>query len=216
MYVGRIVAVGRATSGALAALYRVSSRSFPNREAKVMAGAVAVVPKPGFENDIHKNPYIAYNCLRLTGPYAVVSNGSHTDPITEKLAAGMNMRDALITVLGAMDYEHDSLDTPRIAGIVQSGSDRGYLGIIRRDALLVQEFTLAAGKAFYVCTYERNAPAPAYCDQSLVADSATAACRHILAGGAFAELERPVTAAAALWNQAAGKFETAVLDAANS
>ena len=112
MYVGRIVAVGMTKAGQLAAMYRVSSRSFPNREAKVLDKAIAVLPKAGFEDDIHRNPYIAYNCLRLVGPYAVATNGSHTDPVTEKLAAGMNMRDALVAGLFGMDYEHDTLNTP--------------------------------------------------------------------------------------------------------
>ena len=76
MYVGRIVAIGRTRAGSGAALYRVSSRSFPNREAKMLPGAVAIVPKPGFENDIFKNPYIAYNCVRLVPAYdlAVATN----------------------------------------------------------------------------------------------------------------------------------------------
>ena len=95
MYVGRIVAIGCTRTGRAAALYRVSSRSFPNREAKILGQSVAIVPKAGFENDIHKNPYIAYNCLRLVGDYAVATNGSHTDPVTEKLETGMSPRDAL-------------------------------------------------------------------------------------------------------------------------
>ena len=94
MYVGRIVAVGRNRKGQLAALYRVSSRSFPNREAQIKENAVAIVPKKGAEGDVFKNPYIAYNCLRIAGRTAVATNGSQTDPIAEKVAAGMPLRDA--------------------------------------------------------------------------------------------------------------------------
>ena len=43
MYVGRIVAVGRTHAGANAALYRVSSRSFPNRMAVEVDGRKATV-----------------------------------------------------------------------------------------------------------------------------------------------------------------------------
>ena len=43
MYVGRIVAVGRTRAGANAALYRVSSRSFPNRRIVEAGGHLAVV-----------------------------------------------------------------------------------------------------------------------------------------------------------------------------
>ena len=78
MYIGRIVAVGKNADGKAAALYRVSSRSFPNREAVINGGNIAVVPRHGHEADLHKNPYIAYNCARPAGRYMVVSNGSQT------------------------------------------------------------------------------------------------------------------------------------------
>lgn len=211
MYVGRIVAIGMTKAGNLAAMYRVSSRSFPNREAKILDKAIAILPKPGFEDDIHKNPYIAYNCLRLTGPYAVATNGAHTDPVTEKLEAGMTMRDALVTALFGMDYEHDSLNTPRIAAIVQKGSNRGYLAIVRHDALHVAEFTLAPGRAFYLCTYEHNVPGPHYADPAFDAATAADACQHMLGRSLFAQLERPVTAACAI--ETPQGFATAVADA---
>ncbi|MBT7164531.1 MAG: IMP cyclohydrolase [Victivallales bacterium] len=214
MYVGRIVSVGMTKAGRLAAMYRVSSRSFPNREAKVLDKAISVLPKAGFEDDIHKNPYIAYNCLRLTGPYAVATNGSHTDPITEKLAAGMNMRDALVTALFGMDYEHDTLNTPRIASIVEKGSGKGYLGIVRHDAFHVAEFALEPGKAFYVCTYEHNVPCCHYTDADFDASSAADACQYMLGKGVFADLERPITAACAVETDEG--FETAVADAPQS
>ena len=123
MYVGRIVAIARTPTGKASGLYRVSSRSFPNREAKILENSVAVLPKAGHGDDIYENPYIAYNCIRIVDRFAVVSNGSHTDFIAEKLQDGMSMRDAVITVLHAMDFEHDALNTPRIAGIVDDRSD---------------------------------------------------------------------------------------------
>jgi len=212
MYVGRIVAIAMNRAGRLGALYRVSSRSFPNREARRLEKAVAIVPKPGYESDIFRNPYIAYNCLRLAGPFAVVTNGSHTDPVTEKLQAGMGMRDALVTVLAALDYEHDSLNTPRIAAVVQKGTGRGCLGIVRQDAILVQEFALAPGQAFYVATYEHNVPCPQYADNSFDAASAADACQYILGRGVFAALERPITAACAV--ETAEGFDVATADAA--
>ncbi|MCK5835313.1 MAG: IMP cyclohydrolase, partial [Lentisphaeria bacterium] len=56
MYVGRIVSVYLTKENKLGAMYRVSSRSFPNREAKINENTVAIVPKPGHEGDIFKNP----------------------------------------------------------------------------------------------------------------------------------------------------------------
>ena len=198
MYVGRIVSVGRNRSGRLVAMYRVLSRSFPNRMPVQMGRAVAVVPKPGFESDVHKSPYIAYNCLRLVGSSAVVSNGSHTDPIAEKLAAGMGMREALSVVLSALDFERDDYSTPRIAAVVDAASGLCALATVRRDALLVQQFELEAGTALYLATYERDTPGHGLRDEGFDAKSAEEACRHVLSRGVFADFERPVLAAAAL------------------
>lgn len=209
MYVGRIVAIGRNQAGQGAALYRVSSRSFPNRQAVVLDQAIAIVPKPGYENDIKKNPYIAYNCLRFARNYAIVSNGSHTDPISEKIAAGLPPRDALAYVMLSMDYEHDSLDTPRITGLVTPDGSQGFLAIVRKDALLVREFSLQPGQAFYVCTYERNEPCLAQCDDSYDANNATEACAFIMQKGVFADFEKPISAACAVADSR-GNFNTAI------
>ncbi len=200
MYVGRIVAIGMNKTGQVAAMYRVSSRSFPNRQSKKIGDAVAIVPKKGFETDIFKNPYISYNCLRLCGDYAVATNGTQTDPITEKLAAGMGMRDAMATVLNAMDYEHDDYDTPRIAAIVNKKTKLGALGIVRQDALLVEVRELKKGEAFYVATYEHNYLGGGLRDSAFDVGGADEACDYVLGKGVFAELERPITAACAVEN----------------
>lgn len=197
MYVGRIVAVGMSESGHLVAMYRVSSRSFPNRETRLALDRVAVMPKPGHESDLSKNPYIAYNCLRLSGTRAIVSNGSQTDPIAEKLDMGMPPRDALALSLLALDYEKDHLQTPRIAGIVDRGSLSGFLGVVRKDALVIREFALKKGDIYYVATYERDIPREEYKDTGFKVGSALEARDYIMSRGVFAELEKPVTAAAA-------------------
>jgi IMP cyclohydrolase len=197
MYVGRIVAVGRTRAGANAALYRVSSRSFPNRMAVEVEGRLAVVPRPGHEGDLHKNPYIAYNCVRVAGELAVATNGSQTDPIAEKLALGVPPRDALASVLLALDFEKDALSTPRIAGIVPRDGDVGWLAIVRHDALVVKAVPLEPGRAWYVATYEHDDVRESQC-VDFDANDAEACARFAVDGGAFAELEKPVTAAAAL------------------
>jgi len=212
MYVGRIVAIGMTRDGKPAAMYRVSSRSFPNREARLVNGTVSIMPRPGFEGDLAKNPYIAYNCLRIAGSVAIATNGSQTDPITEKIAAGMPVRDSFALCLLAMDYEKDSLDTPRIAAAVDMKTAKGWLGIVRKDALHVAEMQLEPGKAFYVATYEHNVPAKAhFSDNSFDAANAQEAAGYIMAKGVFAGLEKPVTAAAAI--AAANGFDLAVTSA---
>jgi IMP cyclohydrolase len=198
MYVGRIVAVGRTIEDKLVVMYRVSSRSFPNRQANIVGKMVSIVPKEGYETDIFSNPYISYNCLRVSGPYAVVSNGSHTDPIAEKLSAGMNMRDALISALSGLDYEHDDYKTPRIAAVIDSKSRRGALGIIRSDALLVEETDLSKGGMNYLATYEHNHPDKQFGEAGFHVKTSEEACDYILRQGLFARLERPIVAACAM------------------
>ena len=75
MYLGRIVAIGMTRSGKTAAMYRVSSRSFPNREAVEINGQISILPRAGFESDLRKNPYISDNCVRIAGEWAVTSRG---------------------------------------------------------------------------------------------------------------------------------------------
>ncbi|WP_135853269.1 IMP cyclohydrolase [Halorussus salinus] len=170
MYVGRFVVVGPET-----AAYRVSSRSFPNRQIIERDAALTVAPTADApETD---NPYISYNCARTVGAEsadaasgtdatngtdatseataadaAVVGNGSHVDPITEKLELGYPARDALAESLLALDYEKDDYDTPRIAGVLTEES--AFVGTVRRDALLVREVS----EPTLVATYERDSP----------------------------------------------------------
>jgi IMP cyclohydrolase len=173
MYVGRFVVVAPEVGA-----YRVSSRSFPNRKATgPEVGTVTVGPTAGApESD---NPYIAYNCLQVTGRGAVLGNGSHVDPVAEKLALGYPARDALAEPLLAMDFEKDDYDTPRLAGIVgvdptdpstQGDGPGAVVGTVRRDALLVESVT----EPTLVATYERASPEPVEFD----ATGAAAAARE--------------------------------------
>jgi IMP cyclohydrolase len=212
MYVGRIVAVGRTPQGRNAVLYRVSSRSFPNRRTVKTARGLAVVPIEGHEKDIFKNPYIAYNAVRVAGDpstgsggpstgsgqiVAVATNGSQTDPITEKIASGMSIRDAMAESLSVLDYEKDDFSTPRIAVAVARGADEGWCGIVRKDALLVRSFPLVAGKVYYFATYEANEPRADLLSDFAAATAAEAA-RWAIDGGRFADLEKPVCSAVAV------------------
>jgi len=151
MYIGRFIVVGPGIGA-----YRVSSRSFPNRQITDRDGTLTVGPTPDApETD---NPYVSYNCVRtVSGPatdgeIAVVGNGSHVDPIAEKLELGYPPRDALAASLLALDYEKDDYNTPRIAGVV--AAEEAYIGTVRHDALLVKRVT----EPTLVATYEENSP----------------------------------------------------------
>lgn len=156
MYIGRFVIVGKTALGQNYLGYRVSSRSFPNR--RIVAGkdrATVLLTEDAAKSD---NPYISYNCLRAHGGRVVVGNGSHVDPIIEKLAIGYGLRDAISLALLAMDYEHDQYNTPRIAAGL--GAEGAYLGIVTDSKLCVRRIALEAGQALLLATYERTEPTP--------------------------------------------------------
>jgi IMP cyclohydrolase len=186
MYVGRFVVVAPGIGA-----YRVSSRSFPNRRVLDRDGTLTVGPTPDApETD---NPYVSYNCARevrtpTEEPLAVVGNGSHVDPIAEKLERGYPARDALATALLALDFEKDDYDTPRIAGVV--GSETATIGVVRRDALLVE----SVDEPTIVATYETDSPEPhALAAADDERPDASAAATEVL----DADFEHPVCAAGA-------------------
>jgi len=166
MYIGRFIVVGPGVGA-----YRVSSRSFPNRQITDRDGVLTVGPTPDApETD---NPYVSYNCVwtvegpATDGEVAVVGNGSHVDPIAEKLQLGYPPRDALAASLLALDYEKDDYNTPRIAGVV--AAEEAYIGTVRHDALLVK----AVSEPTLVATYEENSPTAYDLDADTAADAAT-------------------------------------------
>jgi IMP cyclohydrolase len=197
MYVGRIVIVGRSDGRPFVA-YRVSSRSFPNRRAEVRGKSILVSPlNPA---DLARNPYIAYNCVRVLGDVAVVANGTQADMIVEKIEDGQRPLDAIGLSLVAYGYERDELDTPRIAGVVRG--DRAWLGIARRDAFRVEEFGLVEDRALMVATYEKVDFLPL----ALPGKGAEA----IVKAAFELSFELPVCAAAAQMNRQGTDFELAV------
>jgi IMP cyclohydrolase len=185
MYVGRIVAVGRCCERSWAG-YRVSSRSFPSRLAEIRGRNVIVSPKN--LEELSKNPYIAYSCLRLWDGVAVVANGTQADTILEKVEDGVPPLEAIALSLLAYGYERDELHTPRLAGVVQE--DKAWLGIAKRGEIRAKEFLLRDGQALMVATYEKTEFEPAAIAGKSAAEIARA-CFDL-------PLERPVCAAAAM------------------
>ena len=166
MYVGRFLVAAPGL-----AAYRVSSRSFPNRKVIDRDGDLTVVPTDDAEPT--DNPYVSYNCLRTVErageTLAAIGNGSHVDPVAEKLELGYPARDALAASLLALDYEKDDYDTPRIAAVV--GADSAVVGTVRKDALVVREVS----EPTLIATYEKADPEPFALD----ADDAAGAAREL-------------------------------------
>jgi len=187
MYVGRLLVAGPGLGA-----YRVSSRSFPNRRVVARDDVLTVGPTPAAaETD---NPYVSYNCVRPAGGGAALGNGSHVDPVAEKVERGYPARDALVTALHALDFERDDYDTPRIAAVVEP--DAAHVGIVRRDALLVER----VAEPTLVATYEEDRPRAF----EFPATDPAAAARGVY----HLDFEHPVCAAAASVD--GGGVETAV------
>lgn len=200
MYLGRILALGSNENGTFVA-YRVSSRSFPNRMAKGFEGSAAIIPKEGYEKDIFESPYIAYNCIKIVDNVAVVSNGSHTDVIADKISLGMNLRDAIALSLLAMDYEKDDHNTPRIAGAIKKDGE-GFIGIVTHQGILVEK--IPAGEVRYISTYQHITPQ----EVEFEAKNSKQAAEFIMNQGKFEEFPNEVTSAAAF---AGAKWELSII-----
>lgn len=198
MYVGRIVGVGRTPGGDLAAGYRVSSRSFPNRAAVQTGRSVQIVPVAGSADAASDSPYIAYECLVWNDRFAVVSNGTHTRPIFERLKAGNTPRDAIVSVLTGLDREFDDHDTPRICGLFDGAENALWLGAITANSLCVCPMEPRPGEMAWITTYGFPLPAAGQVDRAFPAATADEICTHMVARSVFAGFEKPVCAAGAV------------------
>ena len=192
MYCGRVVAVGQSPDGKPFVGYRISSRSFPNREIQLEATGARAVPRPGFEDDLKRNPFISYRCLRVLRNVAVAANGSQLEPIAVKVERGMPVKDAFALGLVLCDYEGDAYDTPRLVGAVEPGL--GHLGIVTRDTLEVARFPLVAGRCGLVATNVLTRVTSA--EHELSAETAEEAARYLVYGGVFGEMTNAVAAVA--------------------
>jgi IMP cyclohydrolase len=206
VYCGRLVGVFRDPAGRLGVAYRVSSRSFPNRRAVKLPDGARIDPIDPAE--LAANPYIAYRCLRHAEALAVASNGSHTDAVFERIAAGMPPRDAIALALLAFDYEHDALNTPRIVAAVARGSPRGYLGTVRASGLAVEEIELAPGRVWFVATYELDRIGDPRGQGPWTAKDAEAGAAALFSEPPFSALAKPVCGACAVEGRAG--FDVAV------
>lgn len=214
MYVGRIVGIGRTSEGNNFATYRVSSRSYPNRSAVIDGNEILIQSKIGAEKENGASPYVAYMCLKVLKDYVVISNGEHTGPIADKILEGYEPQEALVRTLMDMGYERDDYSTPRIAGVIPSVGDHGWLATIRKDGLIVQRVGLKDGEMSYIATYDHDSVK----SDQVIETSATTANRlaqeAVSSVGGWTNLEKPVTSAVALWSSdTENKINLAVSDA---
>lgn len=162
MYVGRFVVLGRTAAGEWYLGYRVSSRSFPNRTIRAGTDRAVVVPTADAAPDTSEtpNPYVSYNCLRADRGRIVVANGSHVDPIIERVSDGYGLLSAITISLFSLGYERDQYNTPRIVAALDGGADEGFMGIVADDKICVRRVAVEPGQAYLLATYGLTDPTP--------------------------------------------------------
>ena len=207
MYVGRIVAAGMTSRGEPVALYRVSSRSYAERTVVLGESRAEVTARGGAL--AHDSPFIYYGCYRRVDGRAVVGNGSHTDWIADKLAAGLRPRDALTATLALMDYENDAHATPRIAAVVCPKQRAVVFGAVSKDDLVVWSSPLTEGRVSCIATYEMMHRPDGVRTGALSALEPTDLAAEVMTGGIFAELEKPICGFAAVLVD--GKWSTSAV-----
>ena len=208
-----MVLAGLAANGRWVVGYRVSSRSFPNREAVRLENAVRIVPKQGSAEAVSDNPYIAYECLLWNEDYVVAGNGSHTRVLFDRLLGGGPLRDIAATVLLAMDREFDQNDTPRIATILHRPSATLLMASVTARSLSVVPWQAKPGLVGYLATNGYAVPNPSSTLAIPARGAAAALCRQMISGPGFADFEHPVCAAAAIID-ANSALDVAVLNVA--
>lgn len=198
-YLGRMVAIGQTSAGVTAVMYRVSSRSYPNRRIieRSIPRALSVVPRKGFEEDALGNPYVTYNAVRTVGIHrgriAVAGNGSHVDFIAEKLEAGIPLQEAIGSVLLTLGYEKDGDKTPRIVGTVTFGETCGWLGFISENKFFVERVPLIPERCLYIATGRDNIGRGIFRPKT-----SREIAKHLIESGDFKRFEHPIVSAAAI------------------
>ena len=213
MYVGRIVATGRTAAGRLFVAYRVSSRSFPNRDAVRVGETVQIRPRFGSPDEQSSNSYISYECALWNNNFLVAGNGSHARFIFDRLVGGGSVRDCATAVLLGMDREFDQHDTPRIAAIADRRSRELYLASITKSGLACIPVEAESGSARYIATYHFPVPDASQCARLNSERSADDLCRGLVEGNTFSDLTNAVCSVAVVDSDSA--LDVAVLNLGN-
>lgn len=170
MYLGRAVIAGYTKEKKVFLGYILASRSFPERKAVKKGDSIEIKSLKTADYD---NPYISYNCIKKVGENkAVVSNGTHTDIIANKLDAGYSGRDATAISLFSMDYERDEYNTPRIAACFDGKSL--YVGIIEKERIMIEK--PMDDKCMLVSTYNKTTPEEIFINGSTAREIAEELC----------------------------------------
>ena len=129
-YPGRGIVLGRNLNGMWIAIYWIMGRSDNSRN-RIFTYKDNVLSTEAADPSLVKDPsLIIYNAMRGIGHNIIVSNGSQTDVIYDKLMLGSSF----LASLENETYEPDKPNyTPRISGFIDKNRQRITLSIIKRN-----------------------------------------------------------------------------------
>ncbi len=160
-YPGRFIILRRNTQGHDLVIYGITGRSPPSQERKIVHYAneqmMAVESTDPITTGKGNKDLLLYDCLSYTPQGIVVGNGIQTRSLRRQLPAVSSPIDALLRGVRDYDYENDSLQTPRISGVVIG--NQAALSVIRGDGIkrserMYLEFWLVDGIGRMISTYQ--------------------------------------------------------------
>jgi len=155
-YPGRGIVLGRNHNNEWVTVYWIMGRS-PNSRNRIFKYKNNILSTEAADPSKVKDPsLIMYNAMRGIGHNVIVSNGSQTDMIYDKLMLGSSF----MTSLENETFEPDAPNyTPRISGFIDKNRQRVILSIIKRnhtgdtDNCFYRYSKIATGYGYCITTY---------------------------------------------------------------
>ena len=164
-YPGRGIVLGKNRENSWILIYWIMGRSSSSRS-RIFKYENRILRTEAIASPLHQDPnFIIYNVMRDVDERIVVTNGSHTDVICEKLKQGENF----FSSLNLERHESDSPNfTPRIAGLIeQSESSISMAKICKSDFSFNHSSyhffrypKIKSGYGYCITTYMRDGDPP--------------------------------------------------------
>ena len=158
-YPGRGIVLGRNHNSEWVAVYWIMGRS-PNSRNRIFKYKKNILSTEAADpSKVKDTSLIMYNAMRGIGHNVIVSNGSQTDMIYDKLMLGSGF----LASLENETYEPDEPNyTPRISGFIDKNRQRITLSIIKRnhtgdtDRCFYCYSNMPTGYGYCITTYKEN------------------------------------------------------------